>query len=232
MKRMTAEILSFRGVGSMRNMLNGRTVHICDPNTGKTREFYYEYRGRTFDYCIGDVIEFEYTEPSSFFQSFFVRNEMHNIIGRVGNTILDEQLEKLPNARARMVKDSNNPSVATLLSDKDKFDFDFSSSIKLTGSLESITKLTFEAIRSIEGFCFFTPDTESLIDEFTPCLEAQFSVYEWKRGYSINIITVVEPVSDMSAIVHILGIVLEGKDRVAVMNQAQMKISEIIAKLS
>jgi len=195
-KKMTAEILD---IGWFSHGGGYYVVTVRDPKTGNKIEF---DKKHLTNYHDGDVIEFEYTEPSSFLGRIFDDIKVRNVT-KVRCVVLERQLVKIPKIATSRGGDVR--SIANVLSDKSAYDY--YTSIKLRGTSEHIIKFIHKAIQNMQEFHYFNADEDGAdIEIVYPHFVATFWIAD-KRGRpgkcDVMVTVYVEPVDATNAIIHV-----------------------------
>jgi len=241
MKRMTAEVIdrfvpTTQGYGNF-PLLNPEArayITIRDPINRKKRKFGYMSKhphkilGSLHN---GDIIEFDYTEPSSWLSSLFSYPEICNVVAKVKDTRLEELLAKTPKI---------GTSVGVTMVDRFKHSPHSvveKGELKLYGSLKDIVKFVYYNIQNVEGFVYidFHPERNSYNVKYETHFQFEHDIFfqcnfhyggDNYNGSRVGII--IEPVDNMHMIVHAACSSTTDSPSIS----PQTLISRIIAKLS
>ena len=131
------------------------TAEIRVLHTGKKELFsYHEHHNNLWDLCTqGDIIDFEHTKGW-----LFGGNEIRKIIAidKIRDRVLKSQLFKVSQNQNRT---NQMPPIETILHNHGVSSVGFKLSLKLSGSLDDITKLVHDVIENAKDFrCFLDAD--------------------------------------------------------------------------
>jgi hypothetical protein len=160
MKRTTAEVISHNWNFTASPLVSsqaGAGITIRDINSGKKKKFSYlsNFPHRFFrGLKNGDIIEFDYTESSSWFPSFFSCPEITNVVAKLRETTLEQQLAKSPRTGTNAGDAMWNKVISRY---PERAEYAYKSEVRLRGSLQGITKFIFETVQDVEGFEYFEP---------------------------------------------------------------------------
>jgi len=208
----------------------GTFITILCPITRKKKTFEY---GSKFPHSIfsglnnGDIIEFDYTEPSSWLSKLFSYPEMHNIITKVKDARLEQLLAKIPktglNVKAA-IEDGFRYSPYYVI-EKDE--------LKLKGSLKDIIKLVYDTIQNTEDFSHIR-EPHFKFEHFI-YFESEFNYGARYKGDTANSSVagiVIEPVDNINVIIHVVTHSIPDNPAPPISVSPQTLISRIINKLS
>jgi|GEM_PF-5440174 len=243
---MTAEVVNAALAERNHVSYAWQKAHICitirDPNTGKNREFLYMSNfphGFYEGLYKGDIIEFDYTEPSSWLKSMFSPPQIINVVAKKRNVTLEQLLAKTPK-----MKTNSGDTLLRRLLDSGRYENELTlkdSELTLKGSLKDVTKFVFNAVQDVTDFVYIEPhdrlqrifrDTKYCkFDENDIFFNCSFYHGERKNFVTSFVDIWIEPADNLNVIVHV-ACSQEGGQKHSPSVSLQTLLSHIIDKLS